>query len=114
MLKKQLNAGKNPDELGRVRIRLSWNSIDDEVHAHKHSQLPTHPPTHTHTHTHTCTHTHGQQEEQQCQRIWAEQMKNPIKRKLMKHVMTSWIRGYQHKGFEALKRQVGPLQTTMC
>lgn len=29
-LLRALNGGKNPDELGRVRIRLSWNSIDDE------------------------------------------------------------------------------------
>ena len=50
MLKKQLNAGKNPDELGRVRMRLSWTSIDDEVHAHKHTHSPTRPLTHrTHT-----------------------------------------------------------------
>ena len=29
-LLRQLNSGKNPDELGRVRIRLTWTSIDDE------------------------------------------------------------------------------------
>jgi len=29
-LLRALNGGKNPEELGRVRIRLSWSSIEDE------------------------------------------------------------------------------------
>lgn len=65
-LLRALNVGKNPDELGRVRIRLSWSSIDDE-------------------------------DEKQCQAIWAAQMQNPRKRKLMKKVMVTWIRKYQEQ-----------------